>query len=143
MSWGKGIAFSLMAFVAMIGTLAYMSTQQRFDLVTDRYYEASLAYDEVQNKRSNYSRLEIPASVEVDIEKKNLSLILPLDFLSSPVKGTVQLYSPVDSRLDRHFELSQPFTISTSDLKKGKWQLIVDWEKEGKGYLFEYAFFIN
>jgi nitrogen fixation protein FixH len=143
MSWGKGIAVALILFVGMIGTMVYLSVNQHFSLVTDRYYEESLEYDEVQTKASNYSRLGAEVTIEVDNASSLVSITLPEGFREKGTAGKVHFYNPVDSRYDRHFDLEQPFRTGTGDMRKGKWKVIVDWEKDGRGYLFERVIFIN
>ena len=143
MSWGKGITVALILFVGMIGTLVYLSVNQHFSLVTDRYYEESLDYDDVQAKTSNYSRLGEEVIIEVDNDNEAVSIKLPDRFEGNGLEGEVHFYHPVDSRFDRHFEMVQPFRASTEGLKKGKWKVIVDWEMDGRGYLFERVIFIN
>jgi len=142
MSWGKGIALLLASFVTMILVMVYKSTQQEFHLVTDRYYEESLDYDKVQIMKSNYSLLGSEAHVSVDKTTGHLSIQLPEGFAEG-VEGSVQMYCPTDSDADQHFEWVDPFRISTVSLKKGKWKVIVDWEKDGKTYLFERTVFLN
>jgi len=142
MSWGKGIALLLASFVTMILVLVYKSTQQEFHLVTDSYYEESLDYDKVQIMKSNYSLLNDDGEVTVVREEEILNVLLPEGFEEN-ITGTVHMYCPTDADADQRFELEQPFSISTSGFKKGKWKVIVDWEKDGKTYLFERAVFLN
>lgn len=143
MSWGKGITLALILFVGMIGTLVYLSTQQRFSLVTENYYEESLDYDAVQNKISNYTRLGESVEVEFIKEGELIRITLPPSFEGRTTEGEVHLYHPVDERNDVRYKLEQPFEASTASLKKGKWNIIVDWEADGKAYQFERIIFIN
>ena len=122
--------------------MVYKSTKQEFHLVTHSYYEESLDYDKVQTMKSNYSMLDVEAQVTVIQEEALLTVQLPEGFEEGS-KGTVHMYCPTDSDADQRFELQQPFSISTGDLKTGKWKVIVDWEKDGKTYLFERSVFLN
>ena len=142
MGWGKGITLLMASFVTMIMVMVIKSTQQDFHLVTDRYYEESLDYDKVQTMKSNYSLLRREATVNVNNADGQLSVMLPEGF-EDDITGTVYMYCPTDSDADQRFELEQPFHLNTSVFKKGKWKVIVDWEKDGKTYLFEQSVFLN
>ena len=82
-------------------------------------------------------------SVSVDPEGEQLAVQLPDGFDEAGLTGTVHLYCPTDETADRRFELLQPFSVSTASLKKGKWNVIVSWELDGKAYMFERTIFLN
>lgn len=143
MSWGKGIALTMAAFMAMIIFMVYKSTQQEISLVTKDYYETSLAFNDVQQYRSNYLALDQGAAISVLQQEGILSVTLPAFFDGKAVSGKVHLYKPSDSKADRKIELVQPFQYDVKTLANGLWKVKVDWTSEGKGYMFEEAIILN
>lgn len=141
MSWGKGITITLIAFVLLISSFVYRAMKQDFNLVTKDYYEQSLEYDAVQERLSNYTKLNDKVIVRIDQEKGALVVELPEQFKDQSASGYVLLYNPTDAELDMKFDLKNPFAMSTKDLKKGKWTIQIDWDAAGKGYRHQQAIF--
>jgi hypothetical protein len=144
MNWGKGIAIVIVAFMVMMLTLVYKTTQQDFDLVTENYYEASLNHDEIQMQRSNYNSLSEKVTVLNNAETKTLSLKLPAGFDAQPLNGTLQMYRPTDGDADQTLEFTTTdIQISTASLIEGFWRIRLDWKAGEKAYLFESSTFIK
>ena len=61
-NWGFGIVVVAGLFVAFILNLVYQCSQQQVDLVTDKYYEKELKYQEQidQEKTPSRSRVSLP-----------------------------------------------------------------------------------
>ena len=52
-NWGFGIVVAAGLFVAFILNLVYQCSQQQVDLVTDKYYEKELKYQEQIDQEKN------------------------------------------------------------------------------------------
>jgi hypothetical protein len=144
MNWGKGIAIVIVAFMVMMLTLVYKTTQQDFDLVTENYYEASLNHDAIQIQRSNYNNLSEKVVMNNSNVDKTLQLKLPAVFDSQPLKGVLQLYRPTDGDADQTLEFTtSSIQISTESLIEGFWRIRLSWNADNKDYLFESSTFIK
>ena len=144
MNWGKGIAIVMVAFMIMILSLVYKSTQQDFDLVTENYYEASLNHDAIQTQRSNYNNLTEKVVMTNSNEDKAMRFKLPSNFESQPIKGVLQLYRPTDGDADQSLEFTtSDIFISTESLIEGFWRIRLNWKSGDKHYLFESSTFIK
>ncbi len=144
MSWGKGIALTLAVFMFGIGVLVYKSTQQKFNLVTPNYYEESLIYDQMQIKKSNYSKLDAKTKTQIDYDNGHLGIMLPDYFENKEIDGVLVLYNPTDKALDKTYALKHQISqVPLADLKTGYWKIKADWKTGDKEYFFEDGIYIN
>ena len=58
-NWGTGIAITLVLFIGLMSFMVFKSTQQRFDLVSENYYEEELNYQEVIDQKRNSSNVSL------------------------------------------------------------------------------------
>lgn len=144
MNWGTGLAVTMVAFMVLILSFVYRSTQQDFSLVTQNYYEESLDHDVVQLKQSNYRALDDNVIVAVNKENKVLEITLPQFFSDKSIDGNIYLYRPTDDKEDVQFLIKDAsVSVPTKDLLSGLWKIKVDWTTDGKAYLFEQSIFLN
>ncbi len=135
MDWGKGILLSIIAFVAVIMTMVVISVRMEgIELVTENYYEAEIKYQDRIDETN--SALDLNRQV---IAYSAASKVLTLD-LPSGSTGTLQLFRPSDSRLDREIILNVTEPGITSlplhELKSGYWRIKLSW-KEGSEKYYE------
>lgn len=144
MSWGKGIALLLISFMTMITYFVVRSFQQDFHLVTNNYYEESLAHDDIQNYRSNYKNLNENVIQIQNDSAATLAFQLPASFDGKPIDGSLYLYRPTDEKKDQNIDFKDSkIAISTESLDKGMWHVKLRWKSEEKIYLFESSIFIR
>ncbi|MBL7928813.1 MAG: FixH family protein [Bacteroidia bacterium] len=140
LNWGTYAALMYLAFVAGMGYLVYRSTQEKIDLVITNYYEHDKLFPEKYEQQQNAIHLK----EQVKITSGNP---VTIQFYSAfPEKGTVQLYRPDNSFLDKTIDLTVDekgaMHIESSSLKHGLWKVILQWESEGKKYYTEDRIFI-
>ena len=141
MNWGTKIILGLGSFMLFIvASGIYMVTKDSDSLIDDNYYESSLNYDEVYNRKQNLIHDEVKTTI---VQRKDT---LYIQFNSTDNKGEFIFKRPSDGSLDR----SVPFYTTTdmlklpiSDLQKGNWSLELNWENSGKKYIQSQAFYIQ
>jgi len=140
-NWGTAI---VLAFIGFISFIMYFVISMNFndkynhDLVTEDYYKEELGYQDDINKQNNAQALD----QDITYEKTSEGLVFkfPENFDTKKSTGKVFLYRPSNKQLD--FET--PISISESyllvpdkRLLDGRWNIKVDWQYNGKSYLFK------
>ncbi|WP_448697537.1 FixH family protein [Mucilaginibacter sp. AW1-3] len=132
MDWGKRIVILLIAFVAFISAMSVVMFRQP-DEADNQYYEKGLAFD------SDYAKEK---QVITDHAQPRISLTdqkLAIQFIK-PLKGTLHLMRPADEKLDRTFNLvgdvNNQVSIPLEGVAAGRWKLTMNWESNGKKYLY-------
>lgn len=137
--WGTGIVIAFTLFIAFILFFVFkVQSDSKYDneLVVEEYYkqERSLQgqLDKEQNSADLVHKLQIENNPDV------IKITFPEEFDIKKIEGKVSLYRPSDQKLD--FET--PISLSThhllipkSDLAGGRWDITIDWQYEGTGYI--------
>ncbi len=138
-NWGTGI---VLAFVLFIGFILFFviktntDKKANYDLVTEEYYKAELAYQDEIDAATNARKLVNP----VKIRKKEGGLLIefPAEFDPKLITGLVSLYRPSNKQLDFSLPLSLSNThllIPGKRLLDGRWDIKIVWEYKGESYL--------
>lgn len=129
MNWGTGIATMYIGFVAMILLLVVMSTNQKIDLATDRYYDEELKFQDKINKTERAEALPKPLSWKVTPE--GLLIQYPEFPADRNITGKILLYCPSNNKNDRSFPVAvqngQQF-IAATNIPQGRYRLQIDWK---------------
>ena len=140
-SWGHKIAFVYISFICGILFLVFKANGERYDLVTENYYEAELKYQDVIDQKDRVAGLS--AQPEVVHTADAINFALPPEFNKVTVTGEVYLYSPSDAKKD----LRKSFTIEDGKfsmplpLLSGMYDLKLSWQANGNDYLLEKKLF--
>lgn len=120
MSWGKGIALALFAFVVFISTLVTIIISQKVDLVSEDYYKNEIAFQEEIDARSRGNTLEPYKTVFND-------KYLIFNFPNQKDMDSIQvvLFRPNNKKMDQHFIVkdANPLVIPQEILVKGFYQI--------------------
>ena len=104
------------------------------DLVEKDYYEKGLAYDEVYDLKT----LAVTDSVIPDFKLTEEGLVVSFKL---PSKYKLVCKRPSDSSLDKIFEENvkevSSLVVPPNELKKGPWNLYLEFSSNGKDYLVE------
>ena len=137
-NWGHKILIVYGLFVIGILTLAYKSSQQKFDLVQEDYYGAELKYQSVieATKRANDS------GGELTITQANgkLYIQLPALFDKEQMDAEAHLYCVADAKNDRVKKIkinNGRFEMELLSTNKGNYTLKLSLENKGLAYYFE------
>ena len=138
MNWGHKIIIVYGVFVGGMILLAYKSSRQNTELVTDDYYAKELVYQQRIDQSKRTALLSAP--VQVLINDRALSIHFPKDFAAKKISGNLTVYCPSNEKKDIH----QQFSVTDSEVNvtlpanyKGLHYIKLTWETEGVNYYFE------
>jgi len=141
-SWGHKILIVYLAFVAGIMFLVYKANQEKFDLVTDNYYDAELKYQDVINQKQRVA--ELSALPVISHSTNSVSIQLPQEFLNKNVEGQLYLYRPSDASKDIRKNFStqnNSVRISLDNNLSGSYEVKLSWQADGKKFYNEQRIF--
>ena len=140
-NWGTGIVIAFIGFIAFIMYFVInMNVNDKYnhDLVTEDYYEEELQYQNEIDKLNNANLLE----ENISYKRTNDGLLIkfPENLDPKNIIGKVFLYRPSNKQLD--FEISISLSklhllIPDKRLVDGRWNIKIDWQYNGKSYLFK------
>ena len=145
MNWGTLIGIVYLAFVGGMIMLAFKSSEQKLELVTDNYYEEAVNYQnriDAKNNASNSASLlsinYINSSNELEIKTSNVN--------GRRLSGSLNFYKPDKAAEDYNlnFELRSSGTqiIPLKKMAHGYWKVIATWKDEEKSFYKEKKIFI-
>tara|TARA_R110002073_G_scaffold23229_2_gene79325 strand:- start:1653 stop:2099 length:447 start_codon:yes stop_codon:yes gene_type:complete len=141
LNWGTGIVLAFIGFIAFIMFFVInmiVNKELTHDLVTEEYYKAELEYQKDIDKQNNSKLL----SKNITYKKINEGLVVyfPEDLQPEKIEGKLFLYRPSNKQLDFETTLSlskSHLLIPDKRLVDGRWNIIIDWQYNGKSYLFK------
>lgn len=143
MNWGHKIIVVYAVFVAGMLFLAFKSSRQNTDLVSEDYYAKELVYQQKIDEVKRTTALSAP--VQITLVNKEVSIQFPKDFATKKITGEVSLYCPSDEKKDR----TQPFTVTDAAVNMvlpgnyhGLHYVKLSWTAEGITYYYEQKIFI-
>lgn len=140
-NWGTGIAIAIVAFIGFIMYFVItMSTDNTYshDLVTDKYYQQELKYQQEIDAEKNASVLK--ENIKLSKTPQGLQIKFPDDFSSKEIKGKVFLYRPSNKQLDFEMPISITNTyllVPEKRLLGGRWNITISWTYKNTAYLFK------
>ncbi|WP_185864652.1 FixH family protein [Blattabacterium cuenoti] len=142
-SWDVGIVLSLITFMIFIIYIAFFFPNVESQLVSDRYYEEEIKYQDTINEKKNV--LNLDKKVEIIVNNNGIKIIIPYDNKISNdniIHGYFTLFRSSSKDLDvtRHFKISKysnVLFIPKKMMKKGCYKIIIKWKYHTKKYLFE------
>lgn len=137
--WGIGIAAGIGCFILAVVVMVVVSMSSPTDLVTDRYYERGVAYQERIATLQRTSARE--GKLTVTVEGESIGIVFPGRGKVVPLSGTILLYRPSDKSRDRSIPVLPDTTgtqwIRAAGLERGLWMVKVSWMEEGAEYYSE------
>ncbi|WP_294818477.1 FixH family protein [uncultured Flavobacterium sp.] len=139
LNWGTGIVTAFALFMGFILFFVFrVQSDSKYDneLVVEDYYKQERALQARLEKEQNAAALA--HKIEIKDTKDNIQIIFPEGFDPKQVTGKVSLYRPSAQNLDNEItiSLSSPYLlIPKNGLAGGRWDIIIDWQYDGKQYL--------
>jgi len=140
-NWGTGIVIAIISFMSFILYFVIkisIDTDVKHNLVTEKYYQQEIKFQQEIDARTNAARLK--ENILVEKVAEGLKIYFPTEFIPEKITGTISLYRPSNKKLD----LKIPISISENFLhipKKhlvgGRWTLSVFWEYNNINYLYK------
>ncbi len=140
-NWGTGIVFAFIGFIAFIMYFVItMSTSEDInnDLVTEDYYKEELEFQKEIDKETNAQSLE--ENITWKKSEDGLVIIFPETLKVQNITGKVFLYRPSSKQFDFETPISlsnHNLLIPDNRLLDGRWNIKVDWQYNGKSYLYK------
>lgn len=140
MNWGKGIVVAIILFVSFIMFFVIkMTTNNDYnhDLVTDKYYEKELKYQEKIDASQNAK--ELGEKILFDKTADGLIITFPKQLQGKSLEGKVFLYRPSDKQLDFEIPLSNVqdyLLVPDKSLLGGRWNISIEVTQDKKNYFF-------
>ena len=140
-NWGTGIVIAIIAFMTFIMYFVVtMSTGKKYkhDLVTEKYYEKELKFQDQIDATKNAAQLE--ENVTLINTLKGLQIIFPSKFSPKEIDGKVFLYRPSNKQLDFEIPISISNTyllVPEKRLLDGRWNITVSWSYKNVPYLYK------
>lgn len=138
-NWGTGIVIAIVAFMSFILYFVItMSTDKSYsyDLVTEKYYQKELGFQDEINAEKN--ALELKEKITVQRTEKGLKISFPREFSPEEIKGKVFLYRPSNKQLDFEIPISTSNTyllVPEKRLLDGRWNIKIAFKYKNKAYL--------
>lgn len=140
-NWGTGIVIAFVAFISFIMYfIITMMTDSKYDhdLVVEDYYKQELQFQDDINKETNAKSLVENISWKKTTE--GIIIIFPENLQKDNITGKVFLYRPSNKQFDFEIPISlsnHNLLIPDKRLLDGRWNIKVDWQYNGKNYLYK------
>lgn len=138
-NWGTGIVASIVIFVLLNLVFVLFIMNQRYDLVTNDYYEQEIKYQQVIDKQNNLFALS--KEIEFKVNKNEVTVIFPEDLRGRELNGNLVFYRAVNADLDFKIPInlndSLSQTVNFSGREPGYWKVTVDFSDGKLEYLQE------
>ena len=130
-------------FVAGIVFLIIKANNEKFDLVTDNYYEEEIKYQQVIDAAGQTAKLS--GKLEIKKQEDKIVILFPSDFTGKKVEGELHMYYAANEKKD----FKQP--VQTDKLEwsmvlpmfaTGQYTAKLSWVVDGKKYYFEKNIFL-
>lgn len=138
-SWGTGIVIAFGLFMSFILFFVFrVQSDSKYDneLVVEDYYKQERVLESRLEKEQNAALLE--HKIQILNTAETIKIVFPEGFDPEKISGKVSLYRPSAQKLDFEIpiSLSSPYLlIPKSGLAGGRWDILVDWQYQGKNYL--------
>ncbi len=138
-NWGTGvvIAFGMfMTFILYFVFKVQSDSQYDHEMVTEEYYKKELSFQQQLDK--SQKAFDLKDKLTITTEDGGLQISFPKSFDPTKIKGKVSFYRPSNQKLDFEKTISlssSHLLIPKTDLVGGRWDITIDWEYEGVGYL--------
>lgn len=146
-NWGTGIviAFGLfMTFILYFVFEVQSNSKYDNDLVVEEYYKHDSHFQEEMARIQNAHDLQHKPSIKY-IEE-GVKITFPETFESNKLKGNVLLYRPSNKKFDFNTQIvltNSSLLIPQKKLVKGRWDVNMEWQYEGKKYLTKEVIYVN
>jgi hypothetical protein len=136
-NWFHGLMLVLIAFISMMTYFVVKSSHQNLDLVSEKYYEEEINYQNKINHISNSKALITDVSFEV--KDGILLLHFPVEFINKSIRGNLKMYYAPNKNGDQTIAVNSnngEFQIDVNKFK-GKYSLQLDWTCDNQNYFSE------
>ena len=138
MNWGHKIIAVYILFVAGMLFLAFKSSRQNIELVTEDYYAKELVYQQKIDESKRTAALS--DTVKISILHHAVTINFPKDFEAKKITGEVTLYCPANEKKDMNQQFmvtDSAVNISVPSSNHGLHYVKINWSVAGVNYYYE------
>lgn len=141
-NWGWGIFLTIVVFMGIIVVIVASMMNREVDLVTDRYYDKEIKFQQQIDKEKRTAQLN--EGIKVDYSGNSVRINFP-----GEMKPEGQLYFYRPSNLHKDFKIpisvGKDFSqlVDVTKLDRGLWKLKIDWSSNKNEYYFEKTLMLN
>ncbi|KOP36574.1 cytochrome C oxidase Cbb3 [Flavobacterium sp. WLB] len=146
-NWGTGIVIAFALFMTFILYFVFeVQSNSKYDndLVVEEYYKHDTHFQEEMARIQNAHDLQHKPSVK--FEEDGVKVTFPATFESDKIKGNILLYRPSNKKFDFNTEIvltNSSLLIPHKKLIKGRWDVNMEWQYEGKKYLTKEVIYVK
>ncbi len=140
-NWGTGIVLAFIGFISFIMYfIVTMHTDSKYDhdLVTEDYYKQELEFQNDIDKENNSK--DLASNITWKKTSDGILIVFPETLKIEDITGKVFLYRPSSKQFDFETAISlsnHNLLIPDKRLLGGRWNIKVDWQYNGKSYLYK------
>ncbi|OXB04785.1 FixH family protein [Flavobacterium pectinovorum] len=146
-NWGTGIviAFGLfMTFILYFVFEVQSNSKYDNDLVVEEYYKHDSHFQDEMARIQNAHDLQQRPTIKYVAD--GVEIIFPVKFESDKIKGNILLYRPSNKKFDFNTPIAltkSSLLIPKNKLIKGRWDVNMEWQYDGKKYLSKEVVYVN
>lgn len=146
-NWGTGIVIAFALFMTFILYFVFeVQSNSKYDndLVVEEYYKHDSHFQEEMARVQNAHDLQQKPSIAYN--ENGVKVIFPAAFESDKVKGNILLYRPSNKKFDFNTQIAltnSALLIPKDKLVKGRWDVNMEWQYNGKKYLSKEVIYVN
>ncbi|MGO4771902.1 FixH family protein [Flavobacterium sp. W22_SRS_FK3] len=146
-NWGNGIVIAFALFMTFILYFVFeVQSNSKYDndLVVEEYYKHDSHFQEEMARVQNAHDLQQKPSITYS--KEGVKVTFPNIFENDKVKGNVLLYRPSNKKFDFNTKITlvnSSLVIPQKKMIKGRWDVNMEWQYEGKKYLTKEVIYVN
>ncbi|MEZ0131025.1 FixH family protein [Flavobacterium sp. LBUM151] len=146
-NWGTGIVIAFALFMTFILYFVFeVQSNSKYDndLVVEEYYKHDSHFQEEMARIQNAHDLQQKPTIEYIAD--GVKIAFPVKFESDQIKGNVLLYRPSNKKFDFNTPIAltnSSLLIPKSKLVKGRWDVNMEWQYNGKKYLSKEVVYVN
>jgi hypothetical protein len=141
MNWGHKIFILFAGFVILIITLVVISMRQKdIHLVTERYYEKEIAYQDQIDKEKITAALFQKPEIKYIKSEQLVAITYPDQLTKERINGNILFYRPSDAGMDFNVSIKSENgnqQVLVGHLEKGFWRIKMDWTSASEKYYIE------
>ena len=142
LNWGWGIFLTIVIFMGIIVTIVAFMMNREVDLVTDRYYDKEIKFQQQIDKEKRTAALN--ENIKIAYSGNSVTVSFPKNYKPD---GELYFYRP--SNLHKDFKI--PINVNNdfdqlvdiSKLDRGLWKLKIEWSSDKNQYYFEKTLMLN
>ena len=147
-NWGTAIVIAFGLFITFIlYFVVKVQSDSKYDndLVVEEYYKHDAKFGDEMERVQNAE--DLVSKPVINIVDEGVTIVFPATLAPKNIKGKVSLYRPSNKKLDFEIPISlsdaTTLLIPIKSLVRGRWDVNMEWQYDGKSYLSKETIYIN